>query len=204
MTNFWDSRYANPVYAYGIQPNDFFQEALDTYEVTGKILLPAEGEGRNAVYAAKKGLAVSAFDTSIEGRKKALALAEKEKVIINYEVGNLFDLSFVNDKFDAAALIYAHLPPPVRSSYNKQITAMLKVGGLLILEGFSTGHLPLRKANPSVGGPDNLEMLFSIDEIKSDFPGFEVLQLEEVEIELNEGLYHNGRGKVIRFIGRKL
>jgi hypothetical protein len=62
----------------------------------------------------------------------------------------------------------------------------------------------LREANPKVGGPNKIEMLFSVDSIKNDFPDFEIIQLEEVEIELNEGEYHNGRGKVIRFIGCKM
>lgn len=46
-------------------------------------------------------------------------------------------------------------------------------------------------------------MLFSIDEIKSDFDKYEIIELEEKEIELKEGLFHNGEGSVIRFVGRK-
>ena len=74
----------------------------------------------------------------------------------------------------------------------------------LILEGFSTNHLELRAANPKVGGPGMIEMLFSEETVLSNFPNFEILKLEEVEVELKEGLYHNGIGKVMRFIGRKL
>ena len=46
-------------------------------------------------------------------------------------------------------------------------------------------------------------MLFSEEEIKADFKGFEILLLEETEIYLSEGKYHNGKGSVIRFVGRK-
>jgi len=46
-------------------------------------------------------------------------------------------------------------------------------------------------------------MLFSKETIKENFPNFEILQLEEVEVELQEGLYHNGLGSVLRFVGRK-
>ena len=46
-------------------------------------------------------------------------------------------------------------------------------------------------------------MLFSEDSIKKDFPDFEIIQLEEVTIELHEGKFHNGTGKVIRFVGKK-
>ena len=66
----WDTRYASEGYAYGIAPNEFFKNSVATYKPSGKMLLPAEGEGRNAVYAAKEGLEVTAFDISVEGRKK--------------------------------------------------------------------------------------------------------------------------------------
>ncbi|MCL5127226.1 bifunctional 2-polyprenyl-6-hydroxyphenol methylase/3-demethylubiquinol 3-O-methyltransferase UbiG [Algibacter sp. L4_22] len=203
MKEMWDNRYSNEDYAYGILPNDFFKYAIDKYKLTGKILLPAEGEGRNAVYAAKKGLNVTAFDISNEGKKKALKLAEKENVKINYEIGNLFDLDLINEQFDSAIFIYAHLPPSILSNYHKKIAELVKPNGYIILEGFSTGHLELRKQNPQVGGPDKLEMLFSIDTIKRDFPDFDIIELEDVETELNEGKFHIGTAKVIRFVGKK-
>ncbi len=57
--------------------------------------------------------------------------------------------------------------------------------------------------NPNIGGPNNLEMLFSEEEIKDDFWDFEIIELQEVEVELEEGNLHNGFGSVIRFVGRK-
>ena len=72
-------------------PNQFFKKAIKNYNLTGSILLPADGEGRNGVYAAQQGLKVTAFDTSTEGRKKALLLAEKREVDLDYLVGDLFD-----------------------------------------------------------------------------------------------------------------
>ncbi len=199
----WDERYADESYAYGTEPNVFLRDAIQQYALTGSMLFPAEGEGRNAVYAATQGLAVTAFDMSIEGKKKALRLAEQAQVLINYEVGNLFELPLIQKQYDAAALIYAHFPPPILSQYHQKIGELIKPGGMIILEGFSKGHLPLREANPKVGGPNKLEMLFSTDAIQNDFHDFEILLLEEVEIELAEGLYHNGLGKVIRFVGKK-
>jgi len=202
MKEMWDERYSKEEYAYGILPNNFLKEALENIPI-GSILFPAEGEGRNAVYAAKQGFDVTAFDISVEGRKKALKLAEKEKVNILYEVGELTDLNLKNNFFDVVALIYAHFPPNLLSSYHREIAKMIKSGGYIVLEGFSKNHLPLRIANPNVGGPNSLDMLFSIEGIKNDFSNFEILKLEEVEIELNEGIFHNGKGKVIRYIGQK-
>lgn len=203
MIEMWDKRYSSSSYAYGINPNAFFKDTLNKYQFNGKILLPAEGEGRNAVFAAKKGLDVTAFDISIEGKNKALKLAKKQNVEIKYDIGNLFDLDIVNQKYDVAALIFAHFPPEISTSYHRKIADLIVDEGIIILEGFSKSHLPLRNENPRLGGPDKIEMLFSIESIKNDFPEFEIIKLEEVAVELNEGDYHNGLSKVIRFIGKK-
>ncbi len=101
MKEMWDNRYSTEDYAYGIAPNVFFKEVIAKYKLKGKMLLPAEGEGRNAVYAAKNGLEVTAFDISLEGKNKAIKLAERENVKIKYEIG------FNNELFALAGL-YDH------------------------------------------------------------------------------------------------
>lgn len=204
MKEMWDNRYSSEDYAYGISPNEFFKDAINKYELSGSILMPAEGEGRNAVYAAKKGMDVKAFDISFEGRKKALKLAEKENVRINYEIGDFFDLDLINHNYDAVGLIFAHFPPHVLLKYHKKIGELIKINGLVILEGFSKNHLKFKKEGLGVGGPDNSEMLFSIETIQRDFPDFEPIQLEELQIELTEGKFHNGMAKVIRYVGKKI
>ena len=57
--------------------------------------------------------------------------------------------------------------------------------------------------NAKMGGPKEIETLFSVQELRSDFDDFEIIELVEQEIELNEGLFHVGKGSVIRFVGRK-
>ena len=68
----WDNRYSTEDYACGIAPNVFFKDVIEKYKLKGKMLLPAEGEGRNAVYAAKNGIDVTAFDIRLEGKNKTL------------------------------------------------------------------------------------------------------------------------------------
>ena len=198
----WNDRYSKDEFAYGEEPNNYLKEQL-TQLSAGTILFPAEGEGRNAVYAAKIGWSVSAFDISDEGKSKAIRLAEKNNVTIDYKVGELETLDFENEQFDAIALIYAHFPANIKSLYHKTFDKYLKSNGTIIFESFSKKHIDYVTANENVGGPKDIESLFSIDEIKSDFPNYEIIELVEKEIELNEGLYHNGTGSVIRFIGRK-
>ncbi|MGB3079660.1 MAG: class I SAM-dependent methyltransferase [Saprospiraceae bacterium] len=198
----WDERYRGDEFAYGEHPNNYLKEQLEKLSV-GAILFPAEGEGRNAVFAAKLGWTVSAFDISMEGKNKALRLADVNNVTIDYQVGELQTLDYQPGQFDAIALIYAHFPADIKSHYHKTLEYYLRKGGLIIFEAFSKRHIDYIARNEKVGGPKDIDMLFSIDEIKSDFPNYEIIELAEKEIELNEGLFHNGVGSVIRFVGRK-
>lgn len=200
--DFWNERYSQAEFAYGEKPNEYLKDKLSTLQA-GAILFPAEGEGRNAVYAAQLGWKVSAFDTSSEGKNKAVKLAQKHQVQIDYRVGDLSSLHYANEQFDAIALIYAHFAAPLKSVYHQHFSNYLKKGGLIILEAFSKKHLEYIAKNEKVGGPKDLAMLYSMEEIKADFENFEILELTETEVELHEGLYHNGLGSVIRFVGKK-
>ncbi len=200
--NRWDERYDNEQFAYGTEPNIYLKQQLVTID-PGSILFPAEGEGRNAVFAATKGWKVSAFDISRNGQKKAMQLAEQNQVTIDYQVGELSVLNYHKDQFDAIALIYAHFPADIKSSMHQMLQQYLRKGGLVIFEAFSKKHLEYIAKNEKVGGPKDIESLFSVEEIKADFPDYDMIELTETEIELNEGLFHNGTGSVIRFVGRK-
>ena len=202
MKKLWDERYSNEAFAFGENPNEFLKETLPQFKPE-KALFAAEGEGRNAVFAAGLGWEVSAFDLSEFGKMKAEILATKNQVSIDFTVGDIQTLKYDANSFDALVMIYAHFPASIKSSCHHQLITYLKPGGLVIFEAFSKKHLDYLAKNENVGGPKELAMLFSIDEIKSDFENYEILELEEKEIELSEGLFHNGTGSVIRFVGRK-
>ena len=202
MKSMWDERYSDSDYAYGIEPNEFLRHYLPTLE-TGRILFPAEGEGRNAVYAAQLGWEVDCFDLSVEGKKKATQLALQHQVAISYQVGDIEHLEYEAEQFDAIALIYAHFSAASKSAAHAKLDSWLRPGGMVIFEAFSKSHIRYNSVNGKVGGPKDVAMLFSVDELQQDFPNYEFLLLEETEVELNEGKYHIGTGSVIRFIGRK-
>lgn len=202
MKEKWDDRYSRKEFAYGEEPNAYLREQLRSIP-SGTILFPAEGEGRNAVYAATLGWTVFAFDLSIQGKKKARQLADKHQVEVKYDVGEFQSLSYKANQFDAIALIYAHFPASSKSSYHKILTTYLRPGGMLIFEAFSKKHMDYMRQDATMGGPKEIEMLFSLEEIASDFHNFDILELIEQEVELQEGLFHNGKGSVVRFVGRK-
>lgn len=198
----WNDRYRADEFAYGIAPNNYLKEQLSKF-APGHILFAAEGEGRNAVFAVQQGWTVSAFDISEEGKAKALRLSEQSHVTIDYQIGELSLLNYTPEQFDVIALIYAHFPAAIKSSYHQQLSRLLKKGGIIIFEAFSKKHIDYVTANEKVGGPKDIDSLFSIAEIEADFPEYEIIERVEKEIELSEGLYHNGTGSVIRFTGRK-
>ena len=197
MSFMWDKRYGTEDYAYGKDANTFFSTQVDGAD-PGHMLLPGEGEGRNAVYAARKGWTVAAFDQSSVGKSKALALASELGVEINYQVCPLEDFLFIPNHYDAAGLLFFHSDPASRTYLHQKTYESLKPGGILILEAFHKEQL-----HKNTGGPKSPEMLFDEETLSSDFALFKTLLLEKQEIELNEGPFHQGPASVIRFLGIK-
>ena len=197
MNNFWNERYSSKDYVYGTEPNQFLKQELEKLP-PGKILLPAEGEGRNAVFAAKLGWEVTAFDSSSKGKKKAEKLALLNNVTIDYQIKDYEEFKTKTVEFDCVALIYAHMSPHKRNEYHEKLISFLKPGGKLILEGFSK-----KQINNSTGGPRNTEMLFSEEELQNDFESFAKLIIKESDVELDEGRSHRGIASVIQILGIK-
>ncbi len=201
MKEFWNERYSQPVYAYGEEPNAWFAECLRGLP-PGRLLLPAEGEGRNAVHAAQQGWQVRAFDISEAGRTKAMALATKRAVTIDYRIGTLGELAPLPQDFDALGLVFAHFPAPIRAGLSRELLGHLRPGGRLIFEAFAKDQLQYQPKYQS-GGPQQAEMLYSMEEVRHEFPGVTFSVVEEVEVCLDEGPFHSGMAKVVRAFGTK-
>ncbi|PTM02841.1 MAG: SAM-dependent methyltransferase [Bacteroidetes bacterium] len=190
--NFWDTKYEGSDYHYGSTENRFLKLMLDN-RPAGKILLPADGEGRNAVYAAKQGWEVYAFDQSPVAREKALALAEQEGVEIDFQIADAWDYA-APFKFDAIALIFAHFPADLRKHFHSHASQWLKTAGEIWLEAFAPGQLAYTS-----GGPKNEAMLYTPELISEDFKDLQIRQAEISKYVLNEGPGHQGMGEVLRF-----
>ncbi len=194
---FWDERYRQSAYVYGTAPNVFFAEQIRDLK-PGKMLLPFEGEGRNAVWAARLGWEVTCFDLSSAGQEKALKLAEQEGVSIKYQVCDFRDFEWPQQHYDLIMLCYAHLPPDERTLLHSRIMTSLEIGGILLLEAFSTKQLGL----PS-GGPQNPEMLYTPEMMENDFARLRNRVVSDMTIDINEGVHHQGEAKVIRLAGMR-
>lgn len=197
MQDFWNERYGKGEFIYGKKPNAFFAEQIALLQ-PGKLLLPAEGEGRNAVYAAGLGWEVTAFDFSEAGKQKAEKLADETGVSIRYHIAQAADFQTEAESYDAVALVYAHFPPEVRNTLHQQLVKWLKPGGRLILEAFHP-----RQMERNSGGPKNPEMLYDKEMISDDFAALKKVLLEEKNIQLSEGKHHEGAAEVVRYVGEK-
>ena len=197
MKEFWNNRYAEENYAYGNNPNYFLKENC-TKIPNGKVLFPADGEGRNSVFLARLGYEVAAFDISEEGKIKAQKLAIKNNTVIDYQVGTLETLHYYKNSFEGLVLIFAHVPFTLRKEFHAKLVTLLKPNGVIIFEAFSKEQLGFNS-----GGPKQLEMLFSEEDIRNEFPTIDFKFITTTIVDLDEGPYHQGKGSVVRFIGTK-
>lgn len=197
MQEFWDEKYQSDTFVYGKTPNSYFKEELVSFP-PGRILLPGEGEGRNAVFAAQQGWHVDAIDWSERAKQKAEQLAEESNVAINYTINELSQTDFRQNHYDAIALIYVHLHQEERNDFFYKLVNALKPGGTIIFEGFAEEQLQNHH-----GGPKDIELLYSLESIITSFISLDFVKLSKEEITLSEGAGHNGPGVVIRFTGRK-
>jgi hypothetical protein len=192
MIEFWNDRFAEPGFAYGRQPNAFFAERLGAVGV-GRVLLPAEGEGRNAVWAASRGWSVTAFDLSHVARDKALEFADGAGVDIDYRLASLTDpWPEGPGVFDVVGLVFVHVPSALRPLIHRAALLACRPGGRVILQGFTPRQLETGR-----GGPKDPDMLYTADDLREDFAGGEILHLEERLVELTEGRYHQGQSAVV-------
>lgn len=194
---FWNDRYEKDEYAYGIKPNEYFENQLSKL-TPGKILLPAEGEGRNAVYAASLGWDVKAFDYSEQGKLKAEKLALENNVKIDFTILDINNFTIEENEFDVIGLFFVHLPEQLRIKFHNQIASCLKPGGKIILEAFNPEQL-----NNNSGGPKKLEMLYSIEQLSNDFKDLQIETLEYFTSILSEGKFHEGKSDLIRLVAIK-
>lgn len=197
VTNTWNERYDTEEFVYGREPNAFLA-GVSAMMPPGDVLCLAEGEGRNAVFLARRGHRVLAVDASAVGLAKAAQLAEEHGVRIETLTADLADLVIEPGRWDAIVSIFCHVPPPIRRTLHRQAVAGLRPGGLFVLEAYTPAQLELR-----TGGPPTVELLMTLADLREELAGLEFLQAREIERDVVEGRLHTGRGAVVQIVARK-
>lgn len=198
MSEFWDQRYSDEFYLYGEKPNAFLEHRHTLIPRDGRVLVLADGEGRNGVFLARRRMKVTSVDASETGLEKAQALAKKYGAKLETVHGVLPNVDIEKGVWDAVVLIYLHLPEEERKAVHQFAVDALKPGGVLILEAFTPDQL----GNES-GGPKDASRLYTSDMLKEDFKDLHIDGLVELETVLDEGPGHQGKANVVRVIAAK-
>ncbi|MGB9081840.1 MAG: class I SAM-dependent methyltransferase [Desulfuromonadaceae bacterium] len=193
----WDERYREPGYAYGTMPNDFIVAVSDRIP-RGRILSLAEGEGRNAVYLATLGCTVTAVDGSATGLRKAEALAAERSVAITTVVADLGKYMIEPEQWDGIVSCYCHVPSSIRAPLHRAAVRGLKPGGVFVLEAFSKEQLAYNS-----GGPQDLDLLMSLEDLKYELAGLEFIRAATLERDVREGTRHTGLASVVQVLAVK-
>jgi SAM-dependent methyltransferase len=199
---FWDERYAGADYAYGERPNAFLAALGPRFRAGERALVPGDGEGRNGVFLAERGLLVETLDLSPTGVAKAQALAARRGVALDARVANVLTWNWPLAAYDWIALLYLHLPQDQRRALHAHAIAALKPGGRIVLEAFTPAQLD-RQREGARGGPREAAMLYAPQDLRTDFAALDVELCEEVEDDMASGALHVGRGAVVRLVARK-
>jgi SAM-dependent methyltransferase len=195
--NFWDERYAKDHFIYGTQPNDFVA-AMAASIPAGPVLCLAEGEGRNAVFLAQRGHPVTAVDASATGLAKARALAAARGVALTTLAVDLADYRIEPDSWAGIVATWAHLPPPLRRVVHAAVVAGLCPGGIYLLEAYTPAQLAF-----GTGGPKDPALCMTLEALRDELAGLDLLIARECEREVIEGTGHTGRAAVVQVCGRR-
>lgn len=194
----WDERYAGDEYFYGTEPNDFLKQHASLIEKGGRVLCLGEGEGRNAVFLARSGFAVTAVDQSPVGLDKARRLAAAHGVSITTQVADLAVFEIKPGYWHAIVSIWCHLPGALRRAVNRQVVEGLVPGGLFLLEAYTPDQL-----NYGTGGPKEPDLMPTLADLRNDLAPLTFQIGRELVRDVQEGRGHGGPSAVVQVLARR-
>lgn len=196
----WSGRYADAgeEYLFGTAPNKFLAAQKHRLQPGMTALSVADGEGRNSVFLAEDGLAVTAVEISPVGLHKAQRLAASRHVAVEFVLGDVLNWQ-PPAPFDVVVAIFVQFVGPAeRAVLFDRIRAAVKPGGLLLMQGYTPKQIEYR-----TGGPSAVENLYTPELLAAVFADWEILELREHEDVLDEGAGHKGRSALLDLVARK-
>jgi cyclopropane fatty-acyl-phospholipid synthase-like methyltransferase len=194
----WNERYATAEYIFGEAPNRFLESQAARLTPGQKALAVADGEGRNGVWLAQRGLDVVSIDFSPVAQEKLTRLAARAGVTVEAHCADLLSWDWGEARFDVIVAIFIQFGPAERARFFARLKAALKPGGLVILEAYTPKQLDYR-----TGGPPQLDHLYTADMMRDLFAGYDILHLAEHDAVMSEGRRHSGMSALLDLVARK-
>lgn len=194
---FWNSKFSREGYLYGKKPNAFLVSCSSNFKKTQRFLCLGEGEGRNAIYFAKRGHEVVALDASDVGLQKLQEHAKEHNVEVKTRCVDLNEWE-PSKKYGTIVASFLHMYENERKALFDKIDSCLKSEGFFVGEFFSKNQL-----NYNSGGPKDIDLLYTVDDFLDNFPNCTKHKVSEKIVELDEGSGHQGTASVIRVIIQK-
>lgn len=195
----WNARFAGDDYLFGEAPNEFLRRHASVIPAGGSVLCVADGEGRNSVWLAQQGYAVTAFDFAANGVAKARALAARRGVALDQHLADLDSWDWDATRYDALVAIFIQfLPPERRDAMFVRMQAAVKPGGVFLLEGYRP-----EQVDYATGGPPHREHMYTRQWVEARFSGWDLITLETYDAEIAEGRAHHGRSALIDLVARR-
>jgi len=195
----WNKRFEGEDYLFGTEPNTYLREHAAHWRPGSRVLCVADGEGRNSVWLAARGLCVDAFDISEVGVAKARKLAESTGVSVEFSVSDSDAWAWPTGTYDGVAAIFVQFADPaMRERLFANMIRSLKVGGILVLQGYSPKQLEYK-----TGGPPLLSHLYTEEMLRAAFASTEILELRAYDADLTEGTRHRGQSALVGLVARR-
>ena len=195
----WNDRFASSDYVFGTNPATFLVEQAHRLPPKASILAVADGEGRNGVWLAAQGHAVTSIDISIQGQAKAARLAEMRDVELDLLIADLADWSWPVERYDAVVAIFIQFAEPeLCDAIFANMRRATLPGGRLLLQGYRPEQLDY-----GTGGPPCSENMYTAALLGTAFGDWTIEHLVEHDSVIDEGAGHNGMSALVDMVARK-
>jgi len=195
----WNARFAHEDYHFGEEPNAFVRANAHRLAGSSTVLCVADGEGRNSVFLAECGHAVTAFDFAPNAVAKAQRLAARRGVSVDHHLGDMHRWDWDAAAYDAVVAIFIQfLAPEEREQVFAGMMRAVRPGGLFLLEGYRPEQVDL-----GTGGPPRRDHMYTRDWLARQFADWELLALDSYDAEMHEGSGHSGLSALIDLVARR-
>jgi SAM-dependent methyltransferase len=195
----WDKRYSGEGFLFGTEPAAFVKAHVHLLTPGQTALCVADGEGRNSVFLAEQGLAVTAMDASPVGVEKARRLAAERGVSIDFRIADVLSWEWIPNSYDIVLAVFIQfLTPDERSAVFEGMKRTLRPGGYLLLHGYQP-----EQVDYATGGPPYRENMYTADLLRQAFGDLSIERLAAYDTIIKEGTGHDGMSALIDLVAKK-